>query len=103
MTSGKDFVDFQQYYWLTYSQSYLKKFTATDKMEKELCLEKLLVCVAIVMRSIADKDDIIYNAKEGFKGICISNEEINFLSKDTYPPSFVKYVQKEDWFKVVMR
>ena len=103
MTSGKDFVDFQQYYWLTYSQSYVKKFSATDKMENELCLEKLLVCVAIVMRSIVDKDDIIDNTKEGFKGICITNEEINFLSKDTYPPSFVKYVQKEDWFKAVMR
>ena len=77
MTSGKDFVEFQQYYWHVYCQSIIKEFL---KDETNILREKLMVSIGVVLRSVMDKDDQI--DKQSFCGLKISSEEISFLSKE---------------------
>jgi len=93
LTSGKEFAEFQQYYWLVFCVSYIRRFAEEDA---KVMREKLLICLGVVLRTLRDKDEQV--DKEGYSGYCVSNEEANFLGKEVFPDSYLKFVHKEDWF-----
>jgi hypothetical protein len=43
-------------------------------------------------------DDVIESGKDHFKTFMLTNEELSFLAKDAYPPSYIKYIKNEDWY-----
>lgn len=49
-----------------------------------------------MLRTLRDKDEQV--DKEGYSGFYVSSEEMNFLGKEVFPASFLKYVHKEEWF-----
>lgn len=48
-------------------------------------------------RKISDSDECI-DKKDGYNGVLISPDEMGFLSKETFPISYIKYIKKEDWY-----
>ena len=57
LTSGKEFLEFQLYYWQTYCESYLKDFVKLYNAESadlaqasKFFKEKVLICLSIVKR-----------------------------------------------------
>lgn len=59
--------------------------------------EKIIVCLSIVNKKIAEADELI-DYKDGYSGVSISPDEQGFLSKDAYPLSYIKYIKKEEWY-----
>jgi hypothetical protein len=43
-------------------------------------------------------DDVIESGKDHFKTFMLTNEELSFLAKDSYPLSYIKYIKNEDWY-----
>lgn len=44
-------------------------------------------------------DDAIESGKDHFKTFMLSDEELSFLAKDSYPLSYIKYIKNEDWYE----
>ncbi len=43
-------------------------------------------------------DDVIDSGKDQFKTFMLSDEELSFLAKESYPLSYIKYIKNEDWY-----
>eukprot|EP00347_Sterkiella_histriomuscorum_P014173 403361882 len=111
LTSGKDFQEFQQYFWSINAESTVKQFIKSyeklldepDKTKVEFVQEKLFVSLSIIKRKLQDLDQLIDQKGEIYNGFNVSNEECNFLSKIEYPKAYIDYVKKEDWYIRISR
>ena len=48
-------------------------------------------------------DEVIESGKDTFKTFLLTNEELAFLAKDTYPLSYIKYIKNEDWYALTLK
>jgi hypothetical protein len=48
-------------------------------------------------------DDVIESGKDTFKTFMLTNEELSFLAKDSYPLSYIKYIKNEDWYALSLK
>lgn len=53
------------------------------------------------MRRLADPDEVI--ERDVYRNHVISSEEMSFLSKPTYQPSYIQFIKKEEWFQAVLQ
>ena len=67
--------------------------------------EKLVVCTALIMRKLTSKnvDKILdQSKKEGercYKGIHLTQSEHAFVLRGDYPDSYIKFIQREEWYE----
>ena len=66
----------------------------------------MIVCSSIIRRKIKQKkiDDVLEKPSgKGFSGMTLELHEINFIQRGQYPETFLKFVNKEDWFTKMQR
>ena len=78
-------------------------FGGAEFDETPVIKEKLIVCLAIVKRKSTKIDDVIETCKDTYKTFMLTNEELNFLAKDAYPQSYIKYIKNEDWYNHTLK
>ena len=61
------------------------------------------MCLSILKRRAQDADEVIESGKDSYKTFILSNEEISFLSKESYPESYIKYIKNEDWYAQTLK
>lgn len=85
----------------------MREFTASfggaEFDESSVIKEKLIVCLAVVKRKSTKIDDVIENCKDTYKTFMLTNEELSFLDKDSYPQSYLKYIKNEDWYNHTLK
>jgi hypothetical protein len=100
--------EFQKHFWLSHCEAYIKDFLAyfdsgKTNNDTKFFKEKIIMCLHIINRRADNADDLIENGAHAYKGFSISPEEMNFLGKDSYPLTYIKYIRKEEWYLNILR
>lgn len=94
-----------------YLKNFIQFFERDDKfLERNngyFKKEKLVVCTSLIMRKLTSKnvDQILdQSKKEGercYKGIHLTQSEHAFVLRGDYPESYIKFIQREEWFEKI--